>query len=245
MDISYSARRVASLLTVITLVLGALSLAGPVIQFQWNYTNRFIRMFDIGLEATVPTWYSSIILFISAVLLALIAIETRRTDGPFVKHWAALGLLFLLFSIDEVAMFHERVDAFLSKHVDASGFLLYIWVVPGALFALAVAVAYLRFLWHLPVDTRWMIIAAGVVFVTGALGLEMLQARHHDLYGYETFTYAMLYTAEELMEKLGVVLFIYALLVHLERQVSELRIVPATRAASGEERSSPAWQVTE
>jgi hypothetical protein len=233
MEITYSPRRFAKLLAGVALALALISLAGNIVQFQWDYSNRFIRMFNLGVEATVPTWYPSILLLLSAVILGLIAHAKRQLHQPYVLHWAALGLIFLLFSIDEVAMFHERLGGFLSKHVETSGVLYYPWVVPGAIFTLSVAIAYLRFLWHLPADTRWLIIAAGLIFVTGALGVEMIAARHHDLYGYETFTYAMLETAEETLEMLGVVLFIFALLHYLQKEVSEVRF---------HSRDAPLWR---
>jgi len=55
-----------------------------------------------------------------------------------------------------------------------------------------IGLAYLKFVWALPKRTRLHFIMAGVIFLTGALGVEMLGAREADLYGYDTVIYCFL-----------------------------------------------------
>ena len=86
---------------------------------------------------------------------------------------------------------------------------------PYGLATVVIGLAYLKFVWALPGRTRLHFIMAGVIFLTGALGVEMLGAREADLYGYDTVIYCFLYSVEEMLEMLGVVLFIYALLSYL------------------------------
>jgi hypothetical protein len=61
--------------------------------------------------------------------------------------------------------------------------------------------------------------------VTGALGIELLGAREANLHGYYTVTYSLLYSLEEMLEMLGIVLFIYALLSHLAWEAGRLSLV--------------------
>jgi len=72
-------------------------------------------------------------------------------------------------------------------------------------------------------------IMAGVIFLTGALGVEMLGAREADVYGYDTVIYGFLYSLEEMLEMLGVVLFIYALLSYLAQLQGGLVLVLGNR----------------
>ena len=76
---------------------------------------------------------------------------------------------------------------------------------------------YLRFVWKLPKEARNRFIVAGALYLAGALGVEMYGAREAELHGTATITYSVLYMIEELLEMLGVVLFVYALLCHLAR----------------------------
>ena len=59
----------------------------------------------------------------------------------------------------------------------------------------------------------------------GALGIEMFGAREADLHGYYTVTYCVLYSLEEMLEMLGIILFIYALLSHLAQETGRLSVV--------------------
>jgi len=50
----------------------------------------------------------------------------------------------------------------------------------------------------------------------------MLGGREADLHGYDSITYCILYTVEEFLEMIGVVVLIYALLSYIERQFGYL-----------------------
>jgi len=72
----------------------------------------------------------------------------------------------------------------------------------------------------LPKKTLKFFIIAGVVFLTGAVGLELIGGRVEELYGIpveKTFDnsanvlFKFLYTCEEFLEMLGIIIFIYAL----------------------------------
>ncbi len=109
----------------------------------------------------------------------------------------------------------EREHGPIGGRSDARGALYFLWVVPYGVATVVIGLAYLKFVWALPKRTRLHFIMAGVIFLTGALGVEMLGAREADLYGYDTVIYCFLYSVEEMLEMLGVVLFIYALLSYL------------------------------
>ncbi len=95
-------------------------------------------------------------------------------------------------------------------------------MVPYGIAIGVIGLAYLPFVFELPKETRNHFLLAGVIFVTGAFGIEMLDAREADLYGYETVRYCVLYSLEEM---LGIVLFIYALLRYLAREQGGVVVV--------------------
>ena len=110
------------------------------------------------------------------------------------------------------------------------GPLYYGWVIPGGLFVLALAVCLFGFIRSLPGRTRLLFILAAGVFLTGALGVEMVSGWWADPHGEDNLVYALIISVEECCEMLGVAIFIYALYQRLLGQVRELRL---TTAAAG------------
>ncbi|HEU5298759.1 MAG TPA: hypothetical protein VFW08_04620 [bacterium] len=64
--------------------------------------------FDLDGEANIPAWYSSIQWFCTALLLGIFAHRHVSLSRP--KSWpiAALSLVFLVISVDEIAVIHEQ-----------------------------------------------------------------------------------------------------------------------------------------
>lgn len=212
------------------LVVIFLTLAGLLTQLSLYYQGDYplkdtlVRLFDVGGENSVPTWYSSLALLLCSALLALLARESSRVGDRFTKHWAILAVIFAGLSMDEVASLHESLSNLGPLLRVGEGLLYYAWVIPGGLFVLVVALAYLGFLAALPMRTRMLFIAAAGLFVSGALGAEMISARQADLYGKDEILYPAIKAVEELLEMLGVLVFLYALLSHAASYVGAFRV---------------------
>ena len=73
---------------------------------------------------------------------------------------------------------------------------------------------------RLPKQTLFLFILSAVIFVSGAIGFEMLAGWQAELNGRENLLHCLLYTCEEVLEMLGVVMFIYALLAFIAREIS-------------------------
>lgn len=212
-----SPQRVTLVLTFVAIILSLISLAGQFSKYILGRPTVFglVRAFSVNGDSSIPTWYSSFALLLCSLLLAIIAQVKKSNHGRYVRHWQVLAAIFLYLSIDEVAMLHEHADIMLGSNLNRTGFLLYGWVAVGVPLVFVFVLAYLRFLAHLPVKTRLLFLSAGTVFIAGALGVEMISARHHDLYGTQNMTFALIVTLEEFLEMIGIVIFIYALLSYL------------------------------
>ncbi|MCI5143186.1 MAG: hypothetical protein D3909_15955 [Candidatus Electrothrix sp. ATG1] len=81
---------------------------------------------------------------------------------------------------------------------------------------------YFRFLFCLPRKTFVLFICSAVIFLTGAGFFDMLGGKEAELHGYYSITYTVLYTIEEFLEMIGVVLLIYTLLDYIEQQYGHL-----------------------
>jgi hypothetical protein len=236
----------AMLLAALTLTLA--SLAVELSWITWNWRNEslldvVLTPLKTGVDSSIPTWYSSIALLMCSVLLATIAATKKRQSERYGTHWGVLSGIFLILSIDEVARIHETVGDVIYPLADSagftpSGFIYYVWVVPGAVFVLVVLVVYVRFLLHLPKRTLLLFLVAGGVFVVGAIGVEMLGSRlvfdvvqSGGAQNASVNTRVMIVVAiaiEELLEMLGIVIFVYALLSYMGFAAKEvtLRIRP-------------------
>jgi hypothetical protein len=213
-------RRVAQVLVAAVVVLVAGSFAGQVLRLVFGYDHVYglVPLFYVDREANLPAWYSSMTLLLSAALLWSIASDARRAGRPHARLWAALAAVFLLLSIDEAAGVHETVSVLIGGLVPDAGVLFFAWVVPGALFVLGMGAVYFRFLLHLPPRTRALVVVAGGCFCFGALGMEMATGYYMSLHDTKrSLAYLLLTHGEELLEMVGVAVFVYALLDYRAR----------------------------
>lgn len=176
-----------------------------------------LPLLNVGTERNLPTFYSaSAMLLCSGLLLLLVRLEWRA-PGAAGLFWAGLAAVFFALACDEMLVLHERLIEPVRGALGTSGLLYYAWVIPYGAFALAFAGAYSRFLWRLPRRTAGLLVLSGAVFVSGALGLEMLGGYWLEGHGRDGL-YVVLQTLEEALEMSGVVLFLYSLLDYIARE---------------------------
>ena len=226
-----SAQRITDCLLALVMTLVMLSLLGQFAKYVLGHTmlKGFVPTFYVDNEPSAPTWYSSAALGLVGVLLALIAAARMQTSDVYRWHWATLSLLFFGLSMDEIAMIHELPIDPLREMFGWGGVLYFGWVVPGAVLVALVAIIYRKFLLSLPRRTQRLFVLAGLIFVGGAIGVEMVSGVQADQHGEENLAYALIVTLEELMEMLGVIVLIRALLEYIEEHIGGLQLHFARR----------------
>lgn len=182
-----------------------------------------IRLFNFDSERNVPTYYSTILLFICALLLYLHGI-LNNTDRKMKVGWMTLAVTFLFLSIDEFIGIHESIGKLVREHVEVSGYLYFAWVIPYGFFVVALVAVLFNFLRKLPAQTFYLFIGSGLLYVSGALGMEIVGAHEVSTNSRKTIEYAIYVTIEESLEIIGVSLFIFALIRHLEIERPSLSI---------------------
>lgn len=223
-------RRLAALLCLATGVLALLSAGVQFIRYASPFADLpGLLKLDAGWEASIPTYFSALLFLASALLLLLVGRIVRQANGPFARHWTFLGLLFMALSIDEVVSIHEGLSAPTRALLGASGLFYYAWVLPALVLLAGLGLAYLRFLRELPSETRRWFVLSAAVFLSGAVGMELVGGLYAERSGEHTLAYGLLATLEETLEMTGLVVFLYALLAHLGRIVGTvaLRFTPA------------------
>lgn len=219
MEIGISAARLRRGLIILVIVFIGLSLAGALNELYVHARlGGLVRMLDADAERSVPAWYSSLALALSAALLAAIyATLRKRGESADLLAWGSLAALFAFLSLDEAVGVHETVGKHLRHAFDLKGALYFGWVVPALVAVPLIAAAYLRFLARLPARRRNQFIAAGIVFVGGALGLELIGGGLYPVVEGAPLTpaYVLCSHLEELLEMLGIIFFNAALVEHL------------------------------
>ncbi|NET34947.1 MAG: hypothetical protein F6K19_23465 [Cyanothece sp. SIO1E1] len=205
-----------TLLFILGLLLSANILAITFRYFPDTLLTSALQLFDFNTENSFPTLYSFIILLLSAGLLGLIGMLSRQ-QGKRGRGWFILSLVFLFLAVDETLMIHEALMVPVRETLNTTGFLYYAWIIPYSILLVLLFFILLPFIVKLPNDTRRNFFLAGFIFVAGAIGVEAITGWHVTAAGDKNLVYEILYTIEELLEMVGIVLFIYALLNHISR----------------------------
>lgn len=226
MDLCVRPARIALALVLVAGGLTAAHVAGLVCRFGFGHDRVFglVPLFDLDRENNIPSLVSALFLLICSGLLALQAVSARQNGRPDYRHRFGLAALFFGLAIDENFALHERMIVPLQGALGASGYFHFAWVIPYSLVVLALGLTYLQFLLNLPAATRRRFMTAAVVYLSGALGMEMIGGSYYEkLGGVPDLAYALITTVEELFEMAGVILFIHALLA--EMAAADLRIL--------------------
>lgn len=235
LSVSIDPKRVVGALVLVVLFLTLLSVASQVYRYLLSLPKPNLYgygpLFYLGQEQNIPTWYSTFALLLCSGLLATIYLAKRNAGDRYARHWGVLALVFVYLSADEAASLHEKVGRLLkiaagSLGHQLPGFLSYGWVIPASFVVLIFALAYLKFLLHLPMRQRLLFFVAAGGYVGGAILLEMVAAYYTSLYGgprrmtnFQNFNLTMIASTEEVLEMASVVVFVYALLAYLRSEL--------------------------
>src|SRR5262249_30916640 len=147
----------------------------------------------------------------SANLGAIAASEPPRWR----RHWRGLCGVFAFLAVDELAQIHEGLTGPVRTLLHTSGALFFAWVVPYLGVVIVLSLVYLRFWLAMPARLRALTAIAAVLYVGGALGMEMVDGLYLEAHQQKAnLTYGLLTTCEETLEMLGASLFLVALLEH-------------------------------
>jgi len=223
-EIVIKPKTVTKYFLLIILFLFLAHIAGLISRFGFNHPSVFglVDKFKLDWEQNVPTFYSSSILLLCSFLLSMIAF-VKRKKGEQNLDWFGLAAIFLFLAIDEAAGFHELLTDYVRITLHTSSFLFFAWVIPYGVALVIFLLIYLRFLFRLPRKTCVLFIVSGILYVGGALGFELLGGQCKEMYG-DVALYYVFSTIEELLEMIGMVLFIYTLMDYINLYINDLRL---------------------
>jgi hypothetical protein len=188
------------------------------------------RLIDLGQEGNIPQWYSSVQWFTAAALLGIFAYYNFYRFR--LRSWLllALPLVFLAFSMDEVAMIHERLgrntDVVLpgGSRQDNVFFRTGVWMfVMGLPFiALFAALVFsVRVYFRRAAGPLKKMLLGVAVFLGGALGSE---AFSNFVIDFDSAYGVLQVVSEEVCEMLGSTIVLWGSFELLQQQRFTLRL---------------------
>ena len=95
-----------------------------------------------------------------------------------------------------------------------SGVLYFNWVIPAVAILGVLAAVFLPFVRALPATTRRRLVVAGVIYIGGAVGMELPLGWWVERAGPDNLGYALIDWVEETLELVGASLAVVALVAH-------------------------------
>ena len=227
MELALNPNRIVNVAIVIALALVGAHVSTLVLYYSINDPNQFdfVRLLDLDYEGNIPTLYSALIFIFNGCLLALIAQFYRQQNDRQSIYWLFMAFIFVFLGIDEGSRLHEEVGDWVENFVNARGFLYFPWVIPYSVVLLIVGLFYLRFYLRLDSSLKIRLAFSAILFLSGALGFELLSAVEADSVGTTSLRYSVLYTIEESLELSGLILFMHTLLWVLRLNITEIKVM--------------------
>ena len=203
-------RRTLNLTTAALLMAHTLTQVGI---YGFGADKHWLDVVNMDRELNLPTLFSTLLLMMSAVLLQrLSTIEWNDNAAD----WTLLSRIFGFLALDEALQIHEILILPGLRH-QIHPALASTWVIPYGLIALGLLWRFRRFLTALPAKTSARFLRAGSIYLTGAIGMEMVGsfAVRSGLIRLHSFWYGAITGIEESLELFGLILFLYALMQEL------------------------------
>ncbi|NTS39536.1 hypothetical protein HRG84_01345 [Flavisolibacter sp. BT320] len=216
--LSFTVNRIVRIVFAITGVLFLLGLVATYLIWELRYETAlgFIPLFNLDGEYNIPTLFSVGLIATNSLLLLFIA-KHQQTEKKKKHYWKVLSAIFLFLAFDELTSTHERIGGVvyrLAPNLIEANESRY-WIVPFGLLLGLFSIYFFRFVWQLPAVTRNRFVAAGLVYITGAIAIEWLGDRYIWNNTYPDLNYGLYSCFEELFEMTGMVLFLRALFLLL------------------------------
>ena len=209
------------LLIIISLLI--LSLFSNYLTFIGFANERILNLFNLNEEANIPTFFSALGLLLSSILLFIISKKYQLKDY-LRKFWLSMALIFFYLSLDEIAMFHEKIYR-ISNFLHINFGLPLVWYAPYSVFLIFLFILLIKDFLKLAKDTQKRFLISFLIYFFGAVILEHIGNNCYFIDFYcslrlQTF----IYNLEEFLELIGICFFNYFLLKELNNNNKIIRV---------------------
>ena len=180
------------------------------------------RLFDIGHEMNVPTFFSAFLFLNLAAISLFLGLKEKGAEVSFKKWlpWVIMGGIFIFLSADEMFEIHERFTYLTQQVINVSGFLSFAWVIPYGILAILLGLLFLPFLKSLPKDSRTLMFKAAAVYLIGVIGFEMIGAKGYEIGGPTNNIFIFASSVEEILEISGLIIALWAFSMEAKKKLS-------------------------
>lgn len=226
-------RRKASNHRALPLVLLVFALLFVAAHFAgWTFQNNenwkwsllfFAHEFNLDNEQVLPAFFSGFLLLLAGLLALAVAADHFHARARFRWHWGLLALAFFYLGLDEMLHLHENWSLPGADLISGSKGFFFAWVPSAIVLMVVFGLVFLPFFLNLPRRAQVLFLAAGVLYVGGALGMELVASEYMSTFNDWGYDYWRLVAVEEGVEMLGVIVAIHALLQMLGQGVERAR----------------------
>ena len=209
-------RRALNLATAVLLMAHTLTQVGI---YGFGTDKHWLDVVNMDRELNLPTLFSTLLLLTCAFLLRRLSTIQSNDNAA---DWTLLSRIFVFLALDEALQIHE-ILIFPGLRHQIHPALASTWVIPYGLIALGLLWRLRQFLTALPAKTCTSFLKAGSIYLTGAIGMEMVGsfAVRSGLIRLHSFWYGAITGLEESLELVGLILFLYALMQELLQRNGE------------------------
>jgi hypothetical protein len=196
--------------------------------FGFGNLKGLTRLFSLDAEQNPPALFSAGALLLTAAVCWLCAKQSQGKENAF---WKPMAIVFAYLAVDEAVSLHELLMPPSRAFFQASGVFAFAWVIPYGI-ALFIFLFFIsRSLMRLPAKTRNGLVLAGILFVTGAIGLEMIGAgvKYSIVIPgmTESLAFSICVLCEEILEMLAIALALRTCLRHLTQRTGRMDVTIA------------------
>lgn len=182
-----------------------------------------IPFFHMDMEANFPTYFSSITMLFCAFLSRLIYLGTKTSKEINHWPWLMLAFCFLFVSLDEFVAIHEFIASNIYIIRNTKNVLLFIWIVPYGFLVISGVLLLRRFIIELPKDIRFWMCIAGILYLSGAMGFEIIGFYYARFVGFQKdVIYELIVLVEESLEMAGIIVLLFALMTYIDRYLPNI-----------------------
>ena len=193
---------------------------------------HIISFFSVDSESSIATFFqTSLLLLVSVALIGIAGVRRAKGTGQ-ARSWLILAVIFLLLSLDESAILHEKAIEPVRDLLGTGGFLYFAWVIPGFALVVAFLIVYMPLFLRLAPVIRSPLLTGLACYLAGAVGVELIGGWWFAAHGHDAVYQLVITSAEELLEMMGQIALFYSFLLLLLSEVSSIELGVAKSAES-------------
>ena len=181
------------------------------------------RVFNIDQEANIPTWFTAGVAFYLAMMASIIA-SAVKSQGKSAWAWRGIALMSIYISMDELAGFHELAIDPIRDNWEISPWLYQSWIIPAMALVVLISIIYSRFVWKLPMYFKFYLLLGGLIYLTGAIGVESIGGFVLTTQGLNDW-YVQLAHIEEFLEMMGLIIILYSMVEYARRELKSMTVL--------------------